>query len=257
MLEMEHPSEIRRTSRMTYAAVLPFLVVLILWLIYLVDHGLTLHLNRWGIGPREWAGLIGVAAAPLLHGDLEHLVGNSVPLFVLGWSLMYFFPTVAGRVVVFSWLFTGLGVWLSARANIHIGASGVVYALAAFLFVSGLLRRQRTQMGLSLLIVFLYGSMFWGIFPILPRVSWESHLWGAITGLVLAVIYRNEASAVKDPTPGLEDDEDAEDEVKAADPDVHVVYHMSGSPVTGPQHGVLGPERTSTTLLGSEPGGQE
>ena len=214
---------------MTYSAVLPFLVVVAIWLIHLLDRGLVLDLNRWGIAPREWSGLIGVVLAPLLHGDLEHLIGNSVPLFVLGWSLMYFFPTIAGKVVLFAWTFTGVGVWLSARANVHIGASGVVYALAAFLFVSGLLRRQRTQMGLSLLIVFLYGSMFWGIFPILPRVSWESHLWGAINGVVLAVMYRAEPSAVKDPTPILLDDE--EDDASQAQeddavPEVRIVYHV-------------------------------
>jgi membrane associated rhomboid family serine protease len=252
MRHMEQPGATPRPSRMTYAAVLPFLAVLALWLIHLIDRGLDLHLERWGIGPRDWSGLVGVFAAPLLHGDLEHLIGNSVPLFVLGWSLMYFFPTIAGRIVLFSWFFTGIGVWVSARANIHIGASGVVYALAAFLFISGLLRRQRTQMGLSLLIVFLYGSMFWGIFPILPRVSWESHLWGAATGVVLAWLYRREPSAVKDPTPVLvDDDEEGMEEQERGE--LEIVYHVvpaaegaTAKPASAPRTDTYGNETTTT-----------
>lgn len=118
---------------------------------------------------------------------------------MLGWALLYFFPHLAGRVVLGSWLVSGVWVWLSARANFHIGASGVVYGLAAFLFTSGLLRKQRTLMGLSLLVVFLYGGLLWGMFPLFPSISWESHFWGAAAGVALAFIYRNVPSAVRDP----------------------------------------------------------
>jgi membrane associated rhomboid family serine protease len=236
---------------MVYAAVLPGLAVLLLWIVHVLDVGLSLELNRYGVLPRVAHGLVGVLAAPLLHGDLEHLIGNSVPVFVLGWSLMYFFPDISGRVVGIAWLFTGLGVWVSARANIHIGASGVVYALAAFLFTSGLLRRQRTQMGLAMLVVFLYGSMFWGIFPIVPKVSWESHLWGGIAGVVLALMFRNAPSAVKDPEPVLLDDDDSFDPegIRPSGPPVIYRYEVAarGDGQAPPSSHDLDPGRTSGT----------
>lgn len=197
-----------RERKLVTSAVLPGIAVILLWCVYFVDQQLGLDLYRFGTFPREPSGILGVVTSPFIHGDFEHLLNNSVPLFVLGWALMYFFPRLAGRVVLASWLVSGVWVWLSARASYHIGASGVVYGLAAFLFTSGLLRRQRTLMGLSLLVVFLYGSMLWGVFPIVPRISWESHFWGAATGVAMAFLYRHVPSAVQDPRPIVWDDED-------------------------------------------------
>lgn len=188
-----------RERKVITSAVLPALVVLALWCVHLLDIGFDLDLFRYGTYPRKLSGLIGIITSPFIHGDLEHLMNNSIPLFVLGWALLYFFPQLAGRVVLGSWLVSGIWVWLSARGNYHIGASGVVYGLAAFLFTSGLLRRQRMLMGLSMLVVFLYGSLLWGMFPIVPRISWESHFWGAAVGVSLAFLYRKVPSAVNDP----------------------------------------------------------
>lgn len=222
-------------KRMLTAAIVPGLAVVVLWAVYLLDHGLDLGLHRFGVLPREWRGLIGIATAPFIHGDLKHLFNNSVPAFVLGWALMYFYPRAAGPVVLATWLFTGLWVWISARANYHIGASGVVYGMAAFLFTSGMLRRQRTLMALSLLVVFLYGGMVWGVFPIVPRISWESHAWGAAAGVLLAWTYRRVPPAVSDPVPVFADDEDDDEEEGAPVPQVtgrhrseplRIVYHL-------------------------------
>lgn len=207
--------------RMRTAAILPALAVVVLWAVFLLDRGLHLDLARYGILPREWHGLIGIVTAPFIHGDLKHLFNNSVPVFVLGWALMYFYPRTAGRVALASWLLTGLWVWISARPNYHIGASGVVYGMAAFLFTSGVLRRQRTLMALSLLVVFLYGGMVWGLFPIVPRISWESHLWGAVVGVIMAGMYRTVPPAVSDPVPVAPPDDD-DDEGGAAEPEVPV-----------------------------------
>lgn len=200
-------------NRSAIALVPAAILVVILWCVYFLDVGLELDLFRFGIVPRSFVGLRGIVLSPFLHGDLEHLLNNSVPLLVLGWALYYFFPRVALPVAFGSWIVSGLWVWLSARTSYHIGASGVVYGLAAFLFTSGLLRKQRTLMGLSLLVVFLYGSLLWGMFPIFPRISWESHFWGAVAGVAMAFLYRNVPSAVRDPRPIVwEEDQEPTDE---------------------------------------------
>jgi membrane associated rhomboid family serine protease len=200
---------------MAMAAILPFITVLLLWSIHLLDKAYGLELNRFGIQPRETAGAWGILAMPFLHSHHEnssHLISNSVPLFFLGWALLYFYPRTAGRVVLVSWLLGGALVWLTGRGSLHIGASGVVYGLAGFLFTSGVLRGQRTLMALSLLVVFLYGSMVWGVLPILPNISWEGHLWGMASGVVLAFLYRRVPPAVSDPKP-IHFDEDEEEEL--------------------------------------------
>jgi membrane associated rhomboid family serine protease len=231
-----------RTDRLKLAAVLPAFLLLLIWAVYLLDQGLGWESARHGLEPRTASGLPGILLAPFLHADLQHLIGNSVPLLVLGTALIYFFPTIALRVTAIAWLATGSGVWLAARPSVHIGASGLVYALAAFLFLSGLLRRQRSQMGLSLLIVFLYGGMFWGIFPIVPRMSWESHLWGGVVGLLLAWAFRSEPSPVKDHEPVFEDETM---DVLPAQQGITIVRYMSPqTPKDGPGE-TLDPDRTS------------
>lgn len=176
--------------RILTAAFMPGVAVLVLWMVHLLAGAYGWDLARFGLWPRHAEGLPGIVLAPFIHGDLEHLFNNSVPLFVLGWCLVYFYPRAAGRVVLGIWLLTGLWVWISARGDRHIGASGVVYGLAAFLFVSGVLRRQRALMAIALLVAFLYGGLIWGVLPIVPGMSWESHLWGGLAGLAMAVVYR-------------------------------------------------------------------
>jgi membrane associated rhomboid family serine protease len=228
---LEDPDVPRK--RIARSAILPALTVLVLWSVYLLDKGLGLELYRWGVLPRSLDGIPGIFFSPFIHGDLEHLFNNSVPMFLLGWSLIYFYPRKAGVVVLVSWLVSGIWVWISARSNYHIGASGVVYGLAAFLFVSGLLRRQRTLMALSMLVVFLYGSMVWGVFPIVPRISWESHLWGGVAGVLMAYLYRNVPPAVQDAPPPVFEDDDDEEGTAVKDPmfppptvPLRIVYHM-------------------------------
>ena len=197
-----------RERKLSTALIPAAVVVVIMWSAYLLDRSFDLSHYRHGILPRHWQGLWGIVVAPFIHGDLEHLINNSIPMLVLGWALLYFFPRLAGRVALGSWLVSGVLVWLSARSNYHIGASGVVYGLAAFLFTSGLLRGQRTLMGLSLLVVFLYGGLLWGVLPIVPRISWESHFWGAATGVSMAYLYRHVPAAVNDPKPIVWDEEE-------------------------------------------------
>jgi len=199
-------------NRMATALVLPAIAAVVIWCIWLLDHGLELNLPRFGLYPREAKGLFGIASAPLLHGDWEHIFNNSTAVVMLGWCLMYFYPRLAGRVVGLTWLLGGIGVWLIGREGPpHVGASGVIYGMVAFLFTSGMLRGQRTLMALSLLVAFLYGSLVWGIFPIVAGMSWESHLCGAFVGLVLALVHREVPPAVSDPRPAFLDEDDDEE----------------------------------------------
>ncbi len=258
-------------KRMARAAVLPALVVLLLWVVHLLNVGLELGLHRWGVLPRTLAGLPGILFSPFIHGDFEHLFNNSVPLFLLGWSLIYFYPRKAGNVVLVTWLVSGIWVWISARGNYHIGASGVVYGLVAFMFFSGVLRKQRTLMALSMLVVFLYGSMVWGVLPIVPRISWESHLWGGLSGVLMAVLYRKVPPAVQDPPRIVHDDDDEDEEGEEMHPleapktiqSMRIVYHSehgevqvvdpdSQSRTTEESGHSMDPMRTSGTWSGKE-----
>jgi membrane associated rhomboid family serine protease len=171
-----------------------------------------LGLARFGILPRTLIGLRGILFSPFIHGGVNHLLSNSVPLLVLGWFTVYFYPKATGRVVLVSWLATGLWVWSMGRESYHIGASGMVYSLAGFLFFSGLFRRRIALMAVSLIVVFLYGSMWWGVLPLEPGVSWESHLFGGIVGTLMAWWYREVPPAHVPPPPvDVEEPDEEED----------------------------------------------
>ena len=141
-------------------------------------------------------GLQGIFLMPLVHSteNFNHIINNSIPIFLLTMFLFYFYKEIALRIFAFSWIFTGLGVWLFAvnKGAYHIGMSGVIYSLVAFLFVSGTIRKYRPLQALSLFIAFVYGSMIWGILPVSPRISWEGHFMGLIVGVILAVVYRKQ-----------------------------------------------------------------
>ncbi|GAB4410995.1 MAG: rhomboid family intramembrane serine protease [Bacteroidia bacterium] len=169
---------------------LPALVTALLWLIHLVLALLDIDPGALGIYPRVWARIWGIVTAPWVHGDLEHLLSNSLPLLLLLGGTRYFYRRESWAVIWVSWFGTGLWVWVAGRDAAHIGASGVVYGLAFFLFFSGVFRRDAQAMGLALAVALLYGGMVWGVFPIKPGLSWESHLFGALAGIVLAYYYR-------------------------------------------------------------------
>ncbi len=169
----------------------PAILVVVLTMIKLFEATQDLSLYTLGIHPREVDGLLGIITAPLIHGDWQHLLSNASPIMVLGWMLGYFYPRAFMGVVLHGWWMTGLLVWLTANNAWHIGASGVVYAWAVFLLVGGLLRKERRRSVAVAIIVVLYGSLVWGLMPGLEGISWESHLAGTATGLLLALAYRN------------------------------------------------------------------
>lgn len=166
---------------------LPLQFVFVMWAVFVVQQYISYDLGLLGINPRNFPGLVGVIAAPLLHGSLLHLVSNTLPILILGGFLFIFFNPIAVRVFILSYLLTGMLVWMLARGNtFHIGASGVVYALASFLIFYGLFKKNFTSLLISIAIIFMYGGLVYGVLPVQHGVSWESHLFGAITGIYLA-----------------------------------------------------------------------
>jgi membrane associated rhomboid family serine protease len=206
--------------RLVKSAKYPAIIIGIFWVIKIIESVLGISFAQFGILPLKAEGLYGIICAPLLHADLAHLAANSVPFFVLASALFYFYREIAFKVLTLSWLLTGMWVWCFARGgSYHIGASGVVYALATFHFVSGLIRREPKLMAFTLLVVFLYGSMVWGVFPdFFPtkNISWESHLMGFVAGLILAVYYRK--IGPQRPQYLWDEDEDDETDYSGDDP---------------------------------------
>jgi membrane associated rhomboid family serine protease len=164
--------------------------VALIWLIQLLNWGLDLGPEDFGVRPRQLAGLPGILFAPLVHGGFAHLIANSPPLLVLGTAMLYLYPSAALRVLPAVYLGTGVAVWLFARGSAHVGASGLIYGLVSYIFVAGLIRRDRRAIAASLLVCFMYGALVWGVLPIEPGVSWETHLAAALIGLVMAIALR-------------------------------------------------------------------
>lgn len=173
----------------------PGIMVVLIWLVKFTEWVLDFRLSFLGIHPLHLDGIPGIILSPFLHGDWKHLMANTVPLLVLGGALYYFYRSMANKVMVLIVLLSGIWVWLGARESYHIGASGLIYGLSSFLLVSGFLRRESRLMALSLIVIFLYGGMVWGIFPqFFPEknISWEGHLSGMLAGVVLAFFFRKE-----------------------------------------------------------------
>jgi membrane associated rhomboid family serine protease len=176
---------------------IPLIFVLIMWIVKFIEHYFEVSFCTLCMFPRTISGLKGIIFSAFIHQDFPHLLNNTYPLIMLGGMLFYFYKKLG--LEIFLWLFFIAGFWLWAigRPNYHIGASGVVYALASFIFFSGLFKKQTKLSAASLLVIFLYGSMIWGVLPIYNGVSWEGHLAGLLAGLLIAIIYRNEGPKPK------------------------------------------------------------
>ena len=193
-LEVDFKNERRKVM---FSAIFSVTLIATLWIIKIYEWFFSLDLHAFALKPRTLSGLPGIVTEPLLHGDWGHLFSNSVPLFLLLMATLYFYRGIGLRVLGYIWLFTGIGVWLFARDNYHIGASGIVYGLATFLAISGILRHDSRLMSISLLIIFLYGGMIWGVLPLFHHVSWESHLMGSLAGVFCAYRYRHQGPAIR------------------------------------------------------------
>ncbi|WP_229664870.1 rhomboid family intramembrane serine protease [Polaribacter pacificus] len=169
---------------------IPFLAIVSIWLIYAFEIYFDTSFNHFGIYPRKFIGLRGLLTAPFIHGDAMHVFNNAVPLFVLLSCLVYFYKDVYKSVLVYGGLLSGFLTWLFAREAYHIGASGIVYLLFSFVFFSGLIKKQYQLVAVSLVVIFLYGSMVWYVLPIEDGISWEGHLSGFLSGLLFAFYFR-------------------------------------------------------------------
>lgn len=168
----------------------PLVAIVIIWLIHWIEITFGYNFNKYGIFPRDFKGLRGVFLSPLIHSNISHLSNNSVPLFVLLASLFYFYRKIAFKVLFYGVFFSGFLCWLIARDSYHIGASGVIYLLFSFVFFSGIIRKHYRLIAMSLVVIFLYGSMIWLLLPTEDRISWEGHLSGFLVGFLYAYLYR-------------------------------------------------------------------
>ena len=171
------------TRRKYSIFVLPALFILILFVVEWIEHTYGMRFAKYGVLPRTLEGLKGVLLSPFIHSDWKHLINNAFPLFVLTATLGFFYKGIAKEVFFWSWLMSGLWLWAIGRPNFHIGASGLIYALASFLFFSGFIRKHTKLMSISMFVVFLYGGMIWGIFPM------KKHIVGRPFGRSLAGLY--------------------------------------------------------------------
>ncbi|MEP6510042.1 MAG: rhomboid family intramembrane serine protease [Dokdonella sp.] len=192
--EPDRASVARDRTRVRYAVLGAGALLLGVWIAWLGAWLLGWPMTDLGIRPRQLRGLVGILAAPFAHASLDHLMSNTLPLGLLATLTLYCYPRAARLALPLIWLLSGLGVWLFARDSVHIGASGIVHGLMFFLFVMGLIRRDRLAVVTSLVVFFLYGSMLLSVLPHEEHVSFEYHLAGAIAGVLAAfALHRRDA----------------------------------------------------------------
>ncbi len=199
----------------TSSVIVPVILVMIMWLAKIIEVVFHLDFGFLGIKPLSAEGLPGILLFHFIHGDWEHLFANTIPILVLGTSLYYFYRPLANKILLILIFSTGLLTWCGARSGVHIGASALVYGLTFFLMLSGFIRRDRKLTIISLIVVFLYGSLVWGLYPkyaIENNISWEGHLSGFVMGIVLAFFYKKEGPQREEHMWEDEDNDSDEDE---------------------------------------------
>lgn len=175
----------------------PSLLLAVMWLVFWGEQLFPTDFHTYGVLPKSIEGLKGIIFMPLLHAknDVNHIINNSFPTFVLLAAIIYFYRDIALKVFVLLWLGTGVMLWAYAEntGSYHIGMSGVIYAMLGFVFTSGVLRKYMPLQAISLFVIFVYGNLVWGIFPIKAHVSWEGHFMGLVVGLIVAFMYRSKS----------------------------------------------------------------
>lgn len=210
-----------------YAVFIVGAFVLFIWSVKAFEVATETSLSSFGVLPRTLKGTLGIITGPLIHGDVFHLLSNTLPLILLGVMLFYFYHKIATEVFIWIYIVSGFWTWLLARDAYHIGASGIIYGMASFLFFSGIIRKSRQLMTLSAIVIFLYGGMIYGIIPnaVETNVSWESHLLGGIVGLMLAFLFRKtRISEEKNETPEGDQEENSSISHTGIENDIEINY---------------------------------
>jgi len=176
---------------------IPLLFLLSMWLVKIIEVNFQINFVRYGVFPKTIGGLKGIFFSPFIHKDFTHLINNSFPILVLGGMLFATYRKIAVQIFIWLYFIAGFWLWIIGRPSFHIGASGLIYALASFLLVSGLIRKNPRLAATSMLVIFLYGSMIWGLLPTKEPISWEGHLAGFIAGIIVAIFYKNEGPKPK------------------------------------------------------------
>jgi len=169
--------------------IFPLLILLVMVIVFWIESRFAINFNYLGIYPRTLSGLRGIVFGPFIHSNVKHLFSNSIPILVLTTALFYFYRNIRWKVLVYGLLLTGFFTWLIGRPSLHIGASGVVYMLTSFLIFKGIFTKQYQLTAVSFVVIFLYGSIIWSVFPTDPKISWEGHLSGFLVGLALALLF--------------------------------------------------------------------
>jgi membrane associated rhomboid family serine protease len=218
MVYSEKPASEQEKTLILRSLVWPAVFVAVLWLVKSIEMLTGSSFSQYGMGPKSLIGLRGIITYPFLHKDLSHLFSNSVPLIFLGTALFYYYRDVSRSIFLQLFLISGFWLWvIGAEGSIHIGASGLVYGLAAFHITSGIIKRNKRLLAFALVVIFLYGSMVWGVFPdFFPHrnISWEGHLMGMVAGIVLAFYHRRhgpQRDRYQYEWDELEEDDDEED----------------------------------------------
>ena len=183
--------------------IFPLSILFLMWFFEIYEEFMGVSLVRWGLYPRHWDGFLGIFRSPFLHSDWGHLLSNTAPMLVLTTILTNFYKRVAIPAFFTILVMTGFSVWLFARETYHIGASGVVYGLIAFVFWSGVFRRNNRSIVLALIVAVVYGGFFQGIVPQAEEqhISWESHLLGGLVGIATAFLFKNTVEKEDEPRP--------------------------------------------------------
>ncbi len=189
----------------------PTVLLIVIWGVKIIEYLFDLSFVNYGVFPQNISGLKGIFLSPFIHKDFNHILNNSYSLLILIGLLFSFYKKIAPQILIWLYLISGFWLWIIGRPAFHIGASGVIYALAGFLFLSGLIRKNRNLSAISLLVIFLYGSMIWGIMPISQSISWEGHLSGFLAGLLVAVFFKKEGPKRKKYQWEIEEEQEKEE----------------------------------------------
>nr|WP_203558459.1 rhomboid family intramembrane serine protease [Bacteroides sp. 519] len=205
------PSIKNELHKILVAMVIPLLLVFIMYIMKILEVGMDWNFTKLGVYPLAKKGVFGIFAHPFVHGSFRHLLANTIPFLFLGWCLFYFYRNIASVIIIVLWLLCGGFTFIIGKPGWHIGASGIIYGLAFFLFFSGILRKHIPLIALSLLVTFLYGGLVWNMFPffVKPTTSWEGHLSGAVAGTICAFLFQKYGPQKPEP---FKDEEEEEEE---------------------------------------------